>query len=70
MRTLVDLPKPELDQLSALAAQRGVSRAALMREALEEYLARNKPAGLDAAFGAWSTGEDGLAYQERMREEW
>jgi predicted transcriptional regulator len=70
MRTLVDLSPDELDRLAEIARRRRVSRAAVMREALQDYIARQPRNERDAAFGAWSTGEDGLAYQERMREEW
>jgi predicted transcriptional regulator len=70
VRTLVDLPKEELDRLAELAARRGLSRAALMREALEDFLARHPRPSVDTAFGLWSDEEDGLAYQERLRGEW
>ena len=70
MRTLVDLPPEDLERLSDLAARRGLSRSALMREVLEEWLARHPHPDLDAAFGLWADGEDGLAYQERLRGEW
>jgi predicted transcriptional regulator len=70
MRTLIDLPERDLRALTELAASRGMSRAALMREAVEDYLARQRPLQKDDAFGLWRSGEDGLAYQERLREEW
>ena len=70
MRTLVDLSPDDLDRLTQLAARRGVSRAALMREALEDFLARHPRTEVDDAFGLWGSEEDGLAYQERLRREW
>ena len=70
MRTLVDLSPDDLNRLTRLAARRGMSRAALMREALEDYLERHPRTEADDAFGLWDGREDGLAYQERMRREW
>ena len=70
MRTLIDLPKPDLDQLNDIAARRRTSRAALVREAVGEFLARQRRGSLKDTFGLLKDGEDGLAYQERLREEW
>jgi hypothetical protein len=48
-----------------------VSRAELIWRAVTEYLRRFEASPDDAAFGIWQQrGEDGLAYQERMRSEW
>jgi hypothetical protein len=70
MRTIVDLPEGALEALDRLRAQRGVSRAALVREAVEAFLEAQGPVGRGAAFGAWDRGEDGLAMQRRLRSEW
>jgi metal-responsive CopG/Arc/MetJ family transcriptional regulator len=70
MRTLVDIPEPELRALDELGARRSASRAKLIREAVRDYLERNQSGDLDAAFGLWRGGEDGLADQERLRGEW
>jgi metal-responsive CopG/Arc/MetJ family transcriptional regulator len=70
MRTLVDLPERELEQLTALSRSRKTSRAELIRQAVAGYLAENK-AGVEDSFGLWKGRvEDGLKYQERLREEW
>ena len=70
MRTLVDLPERELEQLTALSRARKTSRAELIRQAVAGYLAQNR-AGIEDSFGLWKDrGEDGVAYQERMRGEW
>ena len=73
MRTLVDLPREQLEALAQLGKAQGRSRAALVREAVAEYLGKHEAGSLDEAFGLWRTKrevEDGLAYQERLRAEW
>ena len=70
MRTLVDLPEDELEELSALSRSRKVSRAELIRQAVSGFLAQNK-AGLEDSFGLWKRrGVDGVEYQEKLRSEW
>lgn len=74
MRTLIDLPQEQIEALAKLGRERGSSRAALIREAVAEYLGRRQAGHLDEAFGLWREGagepEDGLAYQDRLRAEW
>jgi metal-responsive CopG/Arc/MetJ family transcriptional regulator len=70
MRTIVDLPDGAIEALDRLRARRGVSRAALVREAVEAFLEAQAPVGRGAAFGAWEREEDGLAAQRRLRSEW
>jgi hypothetical protein len=70
MRTLVDLPDRELQQLTALSRSKKTSRAELIRQAVAGYLAQNR-AGIEDSFGLWKDrGVDGLAYQESLRDEW
>jgi metal-responsive CopG/Arc/MetJ family transcriptional regulator len=70
MRTLVDLPETELEQLNALSRERRVSRAELIRQAVSGYLEQNKT-GLEDSFGLWKAkGIDGVRYQEKLRSEW
>ena len=71
MRTLIDIPEEELGRLTTLSKARHVSRSHLVRIAIEQYLRDNTADPIDQAFGLWGDdGEDGLAYQERMRSEW
>ena len=71
MRALVDLRDSQLRALDRLAKRLDRSRAALIREAVDDYLGRNDPVGDDEAFGAWGAGAvEGLSYQERARAEW
>ncbi len=72
MRTLIDLHDSQVQALAALGERVKQPRAALIREAVDEYLARHRtPKSLDEAFGLWGKGaQDGLEYQEKVRAEW
>ncbi len=72
MRILLDLPAATVDQLTLISARRRVPRAAVVREALDRFLKEEDAAQKtsEAAFGAWGDGEDGLAFQRRLRSEW
>lgn len=75
MRILVDLPERHLEELTALSKERKVSRAHLVRCAVERYLREEEKqpskTGLEVLFGAWKNRDiDSLAYQEMMRKEW
>jgi hypothetical protein len=46
------------------------SRAALIRQAIDDYLAKRRDIQEGDAFGLWGKRKvDGLAYQEKMRGE-
>jgi hypothetical protein len=71
MRTLIDLPDPQVQALAELCERASLSRAAVIRQAVAEYLERHAVKPLEAAFGLWGTETpDGLAYQEKARAEW
>jgi predicted transcriptional regulator len=72
MRILVDATEAQVAALDKLAMQEKKPRAAVIRAAIDEYVARNRrKAALEDSFGIWGKdGEDGLAYQERLRSEW
>jgi hypothetical protein len=70
MRTLVDIPEDELEELNSLSRSRKVSRAELIRQAVAGFLAENR-AGIEDSFGIWKQrGVDGVEYQEKLRREW
>lgn len=70
MRTIIDITDPQLRDLDALSKRAGQSRAALIRQSIDEFLARRRVEPTDG-FGLWrGEAEDGLAYQERVRAEW
>lgn len=71
MKTLVEIPEPDVRALDDLGRRRRQSRAKIIRTAVGEYLDRNRVLSLDEALGLWGEGgEDGLAYQQRLRAEW
>jgi len=70
MRTIVDLPERERDQLDALCRQRGLSRAEAIRQALRLWLRQQQPAHGEV-FGLWRDRPEGsLTLQETLRQEW
>lgn len=73
MRILADLEKPQIDALAEIAASQKVSRAALLREAVDDLIAKKRRAGMEEAFGLWKGKvdyADGLEMQEALRAEW
>jgi predicted transcriptional regulator len=70
MRTLVDIPSDDVKALDAAAERAQKPRAALIREAISDYLARHAVDASEEAFGLWDGKVDGLAYQRKMRSEW
>jgi predicted transcriptional regulator len=71
MRTIIDLPDGQIRDLAALGAGTHQPRAALIREAVADYLARHRRTSETDAFGLWgSDTPDGLEYQARIRAEW
>lgn len=72
MRTIIDLPERQLDALERISKGRKLSRAELIRRAVDFYLAEHAPKAV-AAFGLWRRAgarEDGADYQRRLRREW
>ena len=71
MRTLVDIGDTQIQELDALSRQEKRSRAALIREAIEDYLAKRRTKLEGDGFGLWGKRKvDGLAYQAKVRGEW
>ncbi len=71
MRTIVELPEQQIEALKALSKQEGLSRAELMRRAVAAYLRLHQNENGASAFGLWQKqDEDGLHYQQQLREEW
>jgi metal-responsive CopG/Arc/MetJ family transcriptional regulator len=71
MRTLVDIEDAQLQALDELSRKEKRSRAALIRRAIDDYLAKQRDSQEGDAFGPWGKRKvDGLAYQEKTRREW
>jgi predicted transcriptional regulator len=72
MRTLIDLPDTQIRALADLCEQVKQPRAAVIREAVAEYLERRRISKRPAeAFGLWgAAAADGLDYQRKVRDEW
>jgi len=76
MRTIVDLPKEQILALDTYAKAKGVSRAAVVREAVATYLPRKPKKKLsfrdDPSFGSWKApkGFDSVEYVRKLRAEW
>lgn len=71
MRILVDVPDVQLKELARLSAASKRSRAAIIREAVTAYLARNELDPERKAFGIWrDLNIDSVEYQRKLRDEW
>ena len=71
MRILIDVGDSQLHELDELSKQEKRSRAALIREAIDDFLAKRRSKHEGDAFGLWGKRKvDGLVYQERVRSEW
>lgn len=72
MRILADLPDDDIRWLDERAAERGVSRAALLRDAVTAYRAAERD-WLEQGFGLWTRfgqGADGGEFERGLRAEW
>ncbi|AWV01774.1 CopG family transcriptional regulator [Burkholderia sp. JP2-270] len=70
-RILVDLSDGQLDELAVIVKTERRPRAAIIRDAIDAYIALHKRPLADDVFGLWKDRTvDGLAYQEEMRSEW
>lgn len=70
MRTLIDIPEHQIEDLAAIGMAQKLPRTEVIRQAITAYIASQKPPGADA-FGLWGkAGGDGVAYQEQVRAEW
>jgi len=71
MRTLVDLGDAQIQALDELSKKEKRSRAALIRQAIDDYLGKRRDEHKGDACGLWGKRKvDGLAYQRKVRSEW
>ncbi len=72
-RFLVDVPADDVRRLDEIAKREGKSRAAVLREAVSNYLEAGSKAGFEKYFGLWErhgSTVDGLEYERQLRGEW
>lgn len=69
---VIDLPEAQMQALAALVQVQGRPRTALIREAIDAYLAQQRPSDQGVnVFGMWKNKKpDGLSYQEELRSKW
>jgi hypothetical protein len=76
MRTIVDLPQEQIEALDTYAKSKGMSRAAVVREAVATYLPARKNKKIDwlkhPAFGSEKRPKnfDSIEYVRKLRAEW
>ena len=72
-RSQIYLTQSHLDKLAAYARSHGTTHSALIREALDEFLARQAPVDKRAlrreAFGAWSPNAEAPTTRQLRDEE-
>ena len=70
MRTIVDIPPAQIQQLEELCHREGISRAEAVRRAISLFVEEHGTLP-DAAFGMWKgRGHEGVRYQQALRGEW
>ena len=72
MRILADLPDDDIAWLDAHAAELGMSRASVIRDAVSSHRAKQKD-WLEQGFGLWTRygqGADGAEYEVEIRKAW
>lgn len=70
MRALIDIPDIQVRALAEIAEKERTSRAALIRVAIADFISARKSPSRVESLGLWGTGEDGIAYEDRIRSEW
>ena len=71
MRTIGDIPKSALETLTELSRRDNISRAEVIRGAINLYIESRHKEEKGEAFGLWhSRDTDGRQYEDRLRDEW
>ena len=71
MRTIIDLPKQQLNALPRLCEAQKISRAEAIRRAVDRLLKDDLSGTEDAWFGMWRhKSMNARAYLETVRNEW
>lgn len=71
MRTSIDITELQRQALDDIARANNLSRADVVRAAIDEYINGRQRVDINGAFGLWGESVvDGLFYQEDLRGEW
>ena len=71
MRTIIEVPEKDIDLLDEIGRRQNCSQAALIREAIAQYLVQKSVPPAKTAFGIWKDrAVDGIAYEDEVRAEW
>lgn len=74
MRTIIDIPDPQVEVLNQLAKKQNTSRAEIIRQALNIFIfnSENTNAQYKSAFGSWKDigSCEGISFQQHLRDEW
>ena len=69
MKMTISLPNEQAERLKALCRNEGISRAEVVRRAVDRYLERQRQR--DDVFGMWrERATESSAYERPLREEW
>jgi len=70
-RTIIDIPREQIEALDRLRTQQHMTRATLIREAIASYLTTHHAGLAQEAFGIWRDKPvDALSYEHKLRSEW
>ncbi len=71
MRTIIEVPEPQIEELDRICEIQNISRAELIRKAIDRYLMESSFARREASFGIWKNKKiDSLKMEAALRKEW
>jgi hypothetical protein len=71
MRTIIEIPKKKVMALDMVCRSEKISRAELVRRAIDKYLLDMPQTRRKAGFGLWKSKKiDSLKYEKTLRDEW
>ncbi len=71
MRIILEIPNEKVKELDRLCKAQKISRAELVRRAIDKYLLDTQLVRREASFGIWKRKKiDSLKYEASLRNEW
>ena len=71
MRTILEIPNEKIKALDHICQKESISRAELIRRAIDRYLSEAAKEGVEKSFGIWKHRKiNSLKYEKIMRAEW